>query len=83
MMIKNKHKRITINPAVRFGKPCIHGTRIAVSDILNLLSAGYTITDIPKQYQGITKQDVLAAIEFASQLTEQPVTIASTLSVHA
>lgn len=82
-MLKNKHKRITINPNVRFGKPCISGTRIAVSDILNLLSSGYTITDIPKQYQHITKQDVLAALEFASHLTEQPVTIASTLSVHA
>lgn len=75
--------RITIDPTIRFGKPCIRGTRIAVSDILNLLSAGYSIQEIPTEYPGISKQDVIAALEFAGQLTEQPVTIASTLSVHA
>jgi len=55
--------RITIDPTVRFGKPCIRGTRIAVADILNLLAAGYTVADIPTQYPGITRQDALAAIE--------------------
>jgi uncharacterized protein (DUF433 family) len=71
----NFNKRITINPKVRFGKPCIRGTRIAVVDILNLLAAGYTINEIPKQYPGITKKDVLAAIEFATRLTEAPVRV--------
>ena len=66
----NKH--ITINPEVRFGKPCIRGMRIAVVDILNLLRAGYTIEEIPKEYPEITKKDVLAAIEFAGRLTEEP-----------
>lgn len=65
-------EKITIDPRVRFGKPCIKGTRIAVVDILNLLAAGYTIQEIPKQYLGITQQDVLAAIKFATQLAEEP-----------
>lgn len=69
----NKH--ITVNPEVRFGKPCIRGMRITVVDILNLLAAGYTIDEIPKEYPGLTKKDVLAAIEFASKLTEQPARI--------
>jgi len=69
------NKRITINPKIRFGKPCIRGTRIAVVDILNLLAAGYTIDEIPKQYPGITKKDVLAAIEFATRLSEEPVRV--------
>ena len=60
-MAKN---RITINPKVRFGKPCIRGTRIAVVDIINLLKAGYSIDEITKQYPGITKKDVIAAIDF-------------------
>lgn len=64
--------RITIDPKIRFGKPCIRGMRIAVIDILNLLKAGYTIDEIPKQYPEITKKDVLAAIEFAAKLTEEP-----------
>jgi uncharacterized protein (DUF433 family) len=66
-------KRITVNPKVRFGKPCIRGTRIAVGDILNLMSAGYPIDEIPCQYPGITKKDVIAAIEFATHLSEEPV----------
>ncbi|MDA2922862.1 DUF433 domain-containing protein [Patescibacteria group bacterium AH-259-L07] len=64
--------KITIDPKIRFGKPCIKGTRIAVVDILNLLAAGYTIEKIPAQYPGITKKDVLAAIEFAANLSEEP-----------
>ena len=67
--------KITIDPRIRFGKPCIRGTRIAVVDILNLLRAGYRIEEIPKQYPGITKKDVLAAIDFAGRLAEEPTRI--------
>ncbi len=68
-------RRISIDPRVRFGKPCIKGTRITVSDILNLLTAGYAIEEIPTQYPGTTKQDVIAAIEFATQLSEEPANV--------
>ena len=67
--------KITINPKVRFGKPCVRGTRIAVGDILNLLAAGYNIEEIPIQYPGITKRDVVAAIEFAGELADAPTKI--------
>lgn len=72
--MKNK-KRIIINDEVRFGKPVIAGTRIAVADILSLLGAGYAINEIPEQYPGITKKDVLAAIEFSTELLESPAKI--------
>ncbi|MCF7892379.1 MAG: DUF433 domain-containing protein [Candidatus Omnitrophica bacterium] len=65
-------KRIVVDPKIRFGKPCIKGSRIAVSDILNLIASGYSIQDIPKQYPGITKKDVISAIEFASQFMDHP-----------
>ena len=71
-MLKITMTRITINPQVRFGKPCIRGTRIAVADILHLLAMGYTIDDIPTQYPGITRQDAVAAIDFGSRLSEEP-----------
>lgn len=71
-MANTVHNRITIDPKIRFGKPCIRGTRIAVVDILNLLAAGYTIDEIPQQYPGITKEDVRAAIKFATELSEAP-----------
>jgi uncharacterized protein (DUF433 family) len=67
-----KVTNITIDPAVRFGKPCIRGTRIAVADIINLLSAGFTIEEIPGEYPGITKKDVLAALEFSGRMMEKP-----------
>lgn len=70
-------ERITINPEVRFGKPCIKGTRIAISDILNLIAAGYSLGDIPKQYPQITKEDVVAAVEYASESMEHPALIVS------
>ena len=69
--------KIEMNPEIRFGKPCIKGTRIAVSDILNLIASGYALEDIPNQYPGITKEGVLAAIEFATQFMEHPVEVIS------
>ncbi|GEM_PF-712482 len=63
---------ITIDPAVRFGKPCVRGTRIAVADIINLLAAGFAIDEIPGEYPGITKKDVLAALEFSGKMMEKP-----------
>jgi uncharacterized protein (DUF433 family) len=64
--------RITIDPKVRFGKPCIRGTRVAVADVLHLLAGGYTLEEIPEQYPGLTRQDILAAIGFATELSEEP-----------
>lgn len=69
--------RIVVDPQIRFGKPCIKGTRIAVSDILNLVAAGYSLKDIPQQYPGITREDVVIAIEYASQFMEHPAQVIS------
>ena len=68
-------EHIVVDPKIRFGKPCIKGTRLAVSDILNLIAAGYSLKDIPKQYPEITKENVIAAIEFASQFMEHPTSV--------
>jgi len=65
---KSSGKGIVIKEKVRFGKPCIRGTRIAITDILNLLRAGYTIDEIPTQYPGITTADVRDALQYASQI---------------
>ena len=73
--------KITINPDIRFGKPCIRGTRIAVVDILNLFAAGYAVREIPAQLPGITKADVLAALEFAGKLAEEPTRVVTRVPV--
>ena len=58
---------IVIKQEVRFGKPCIKNTRIAVADILNLLRSGYNITDVPEQYPGITTADAKTALHYAAR----------------
>jgi len=59
---------IVIKQSVRFGKPCIKGTRIAITDILNLLQRGYGLKDIPAQYAGITVADAKIALRYASRI---------------
>jgi len=63
--------RIEINPAVLGGKPVIKGTRIPVYLILDLIAAGKTIGDILKEYPTLTEEDVVAAIEYASNLLKR------------
>ena len=61
-------ERIYVDPKVRFGRPCIGGTRIAVEDILNLFKAGYTFEEILKQYPQIEKADIIASLEYAPSI---------------
>jgi uncharacterized protein (DUF433 family) len=62
----NTQQRISINPEVRFGKPCITGTRIAVGDILSWLASGMTYTEIEEDYPNIKEEDIMAALAFAA-----------------
>lgn len=59
--------KVGIKQRVRFGKPCVKGTRIAVADILNLIISGYGIKEIPHQYPQIVWKDVLLAIQYAAR----------------
>ena len=65
-MEKNKLlDRIVINPKVMVGKPVIRGTRLTVQHILNLLVHGETTDEILQEYEGLTRDDILACIMFA------------------
>jgi uncharacterized protein (DUF433 family) len=64
-------QRISINPDICFGKPCIRGHRIWVSLILDLLAAGTTIDEILDQYPGVTREDVLACIAYGSEMSRE------------
>lgn len=59
--------RITINPAVRSGKPVIRGTRITVSDILEYLASGMSEVEIIADFPDLTHEDILATLSFAAQ----------------
>lgn len=63
--------RIAVNPLVCFGKPCIRGTRIWVSLLLDFLASGATIEEILEQYPQLKREDVLAAIAYGAEMSRE------------
>jgi uncharacterized protein (DUF433 family) len=63
------NERLVIDPTICHGKPVIRGTRVLVSTILGALSGGDSVKTILEDYPTITKEDIAAALEFASQLS--------------
>ena len=59
-------RRISIDPNVSFGKPCIRGTRIWVSLLLDFLSNGMSIEEVLAEYPQLTEEDVRAAIAYGA-----------------
>jgi uncharacterized protein (DUF433 family) len=62
--------RITIEPSICHGKPCIRGLRYPVETILELLSSGMTANEILADYEDLERDDLLAAIAFAARLAQ-------------
>ena len=63
-------ERITINSNICHGKPCLRGLRYPVEFILELLSSGMTIEEILQDYDDLEREDILAALQFATRLTQ-------------
>lgn len=61
-------QRISINPQVCFGKPCIRGTRIWVSLILDLLADGMETNEVLAEYPQLQRQDVQAALAYGAEM---------------
>jgi len=64
-------KRISINPGVCFGKPCIRGTRIWVSLILDNLAEGMTEKELLEDYPALKHEDILAAITYGAEMSRE------------
>lgn len=65
--------RISIDPAVCGGKPCIRGTRIWVSLVLDMLAAGTTEAELLAEYPQLTHEDVLGAIAYGAEAARERV----------
>ena len=63
-------ERITIDPEICHGKPCIRGLRYPVEMILTLLSGDMSIEDILDDYEDLEKEDILAALAFGARLSQ-------------
>lgn len=62
----NWQDRITINPGIRSGKPCIKGTRITVYDVLEYLAGGMSEDEILADFPDLAREDIRAALAFAA-----------------
>jgi uncharacterized protein (DUF433 family) len=63
--------RIVIDSEVLAGKPVVRGTRLAVEFVLELLSAGQSETQILANYPGLTREDILACLAYATYLARE------------
>ncbi len=63
--------RITINPNVCFGKPCIRGHRIWVSLILDFLASGMSVEEVVDEYPDLSREDVLACIAYGAEMSRE------------
>jgi len=64
-------KHISVDPNICFGKPCIRGTRIWVSLILDFLASGMTIDELMEEYPQLTKESIFAAIAYGAEMSRE------------
>ena len=63
--------RISIDPNVCFGKPCVKWHRIWVSLILDLLASGTSVEEILHDYPGLEREDILASIAYGAEMSRE------------
>ena len=74
-------ERISINPEICFGKPCIKGTRIWVSLILDRLASGSSFDEVLADYPHLTRDDILAAIAYGAEVARERIIPVPTVQV--
>ncbi len=63
--------RISVDPQICSGKPCIRGTRIMVKNILGMIAGGYSIERVLEAYPELTRDDVTEALDYATQVIDE------------
>jgi uncharacterized protein (DUF433 family) len=67
--------RITIDQNVRFGKPCVRGTRLTVGDVLSYLASGMTEEQIVAEFSQLTREDIRACLAYAAERERRSVSL--------
>jgi uncharacterized protein (DUF433 family) len=62
--------RITVNPEICHGKPCVRGLRYPVPMLLELLSSGMTVDEVLADYEDLEREDILAALAYGARLSD-------------
>jgi uncharacterized protein (DUF433 family) len=68
-------ERITVDRSVRFGKPCVRGTRITVGDVLSYLAVGMTVEQIVAEFSQLTREDTRACLAYAAERERRSVSL--------
>jgi uncharacterized protein (DUF433 family) len=63
----NLLERISVDSAVRFGKPCVRGTRISVGDVLGYLAGGASEDQLLREFPQLTRDDIRACLAYAAE----------------
>ncbi len=73
------NERISVNPNIHFGKPCVAGTRITVQNVLELINEGISFEEIKREfYPDLETEDIKACIDYAiSLISEEDIKIAA------
>jgi uncharacterized protein (DUF433 family) len=77
MPATNLSDRISVDPDICFGKPCVKGTRIWVVDVLDNLAGGSTPNEIVEDFPELSLEDISAVPQYAAQMAERQVIIAA------
>ena len=64
-------ERISVNPNICFGKPCVKGTRIWVSLLLDMLADGLTVENVLSEYPQLKRDDILAAMAYGAEMSRE------------
>jgi uncharacterized protein (DUF433 family) len=62
--------RITVDPTVLAGKPVVRNTRLSVEFIVGLLGQGWTQADVLRNYPGLSRDDIVACLQYASEVLQ-------------
>ena len=68
-------ERIAIDPNVRFGKPCVRGTRITVGDVLGYLAGGMTDGELLADFPQLSREDIRACLAYAAERERRTLSI--------
>lgn len=66
-----QYQRITINPDVCFGKPCIRGMRFPVTTLLSYLSSGMTVPELIRDFPFLEEEDIRQALGFSASMMDE------------
>ena len=69
--------RIAVDPQICGGRPVIAGTRVRVTDVLEMLAVGATPADIARDFPYVSEEDVRAALGYAAAMADHPVVLAA------